>query len=106
VHWLTFSIKSQKYRIFIENHDQARAVSRFGDDATEEHRTLSSKMLAIFECTQSGTLYVYQGLELGMKNFPRTWGIEEYKDVASINYYNRRVILMPTPSAFHRFAAY
>lgn len=45
-------------------------------------------MLAIFEITQTGTLYVYQGQELGLKNFPRTWGIEEYKDVASQNYWN------------------
>ena len=44
-------------------------------------------MLAVLEVTQTGTLYVYQGQELGMKNFPRTWGIEEYKDVASQNYW-------------------
>ena len=44
-------------------------------------------MLAVLEVTQTGTVYVYQGQELGMKNFPRTWGIEEYKDVASKNYW-------------------
>jgi len=45
-------------------------------------------MLAILEITQCGTLYVYQGQELGLRNFPRSWGIEEYKDVASQNYWN------------------
>jgi len=45
-------------------------------------------MLAILEVTQTGTLYVYQGQELGLKNFPRTWGIDEYKDVATQNYWN------------------
>jgi alpha-glucosidase len=46
-------------------------------------------MLAILEITQGGTLYVYQGQELGLRNFPRSWGIEEYKDVASQNYWNK-----------------
>ncbi|TFK33158.1 glycoside hydrolase family 13 protein [Crucibulum laeve] len=74
--------------IFIENHDHSRSVSRFGSDS-ERWRATSAKMLAILEITQSGTQYVYQGQELGLKNFPRSWGIEEYKDVASQNYWNR-----------------
>ncbi|KAG1894741.1 glycoside hydrolase family 13 protein [Suillus fuscotomentosus] len=73
--------------IYIENHDQARSVSRFGNDSAQ-WRAVSAKILAIFEVTQAGTLYVYQGQELGIKNFPQTWGIEEYKDVASQNYWN------------------
>ncbi|EKM75213.1 hypothetical protein AGABI1DRAFT_123320 [Agaricus bisporus var. burnettii JB137-S8] len=74
--------------IFIENHDHARAVSRYGNDSPQ-WRALSAKMLAVLEITQGGTLYVYQGQELGMQNFPRSWSIEEYKDVASQNYWNR-----------------
>lgn len=35
---------------------------------------------------------MYQGQELGLKNFPRSWGIEEYKDIASINYWNKCVM--------------
>jgi len=75
-------------RTFIENHDHSRAVSRFGNDS-DEWRALSAKMLALLEVTLGGTQYVYQGQELGLKNFPRSWGIEEYKDVASQNYWNR-----------------
>ncbi|KAL1675803.1 glycoside hydrolase family 13 protein [Schizophyllum commune] len=75
--------------VYIENHDQARSVSRFGNDTTDEKRTLSAKMLAVMQATQSGTLYVYQGEELGLHNFPRSWGLEEYKDVATQNFYNR-----------------
>ena len=75
--------------MYIENHDQARSVSRFGNDTTDEKRTLSAKMLAVMQVTQSGTLYVYQGEELGLHNFPRSWGLEEYKDVATQNFYNR-----------------
>lgn len=76
--------------IFIENHDHSRAVSRFGNDS-EQWRALSAKMLAMLEISLGGTQYVYQGQELGLKNFPRSWGIEEYKDVASQNYWNRQV---------------
>ncbi|KAI5829976.1 glycoside hydrolase family 13 protein [Schizophyllum commune Tattone D] len=75
--------------VYIENHDQARSVSRFGNDTTDEKRTLSAKMLAVMQATQSGTLYVYQGEELGLHNFPRSWPLEEYKDVATQNFYNR-----------------
>ncbi|KAJ7486702.1 glycoside hydrolase family 13 protein [Mycena latifolia] len=73
--------------VFIENHDQARAVSRWGSDKPE-WRAISAKLLAMLEVTLGGTQYVFQGQELGQKNFPRTWGIEEYKDVASQNWYH------------------
>ncbi|KAF8882742.1 glycoside hydrolase family 13 protein [Gymnopilus junonius] len=73
--------------VFIENHDHSRSVSRFGNDS-DEWRALSAKMLAILQVTQSGTQFIYQGQELALKNFPGTWGIEEYKDVASLNYWN------------------
>ncbi|KAG5641407.1 hypothetical protein DXG03_005275 [Asterophora parasitica] len=73
---------------FIENHDHSRSVSRFGNDA-EKWRALSAKMLAVLQISLGGTQYVYQGQELGLKNFPRSWGIEEYKDVASQNDWNR-----------------
>jgi alpha-glucosidase/glucan 1,6-alpha-glucosidase len=45
-------------------------------------------MLAIFQCTLSGTQFVYQGQEIGMVNAPTDWGLEEYKDVDSTNYYH------------------
>ena len=45
----------------------------------------------MMQATQSGTLFVYQGEEIGMKNFPRAWGIEEYVDVATINFWAQYV---------------
>ncbi|KAL4931353.1 glycoside hydrolase family 13 protein [Aspergillus undulatus] len=74
--------------VFMENHDQGRSVSRFGSDTSPELRDASAKMLAIFQCTLSGTLFVYQGQEIGMVNAPEEWGVEEYKDVDSTNYYH------------------
>ncbi|THG96036.1 hypothetical protein EW026_g5712 [Hermanssonia centrifuga] len=74
--------------IYLENHDHARSVSRFGNDS-DEWRVLSAKLLAIMQTTQSGTLFVYQGEEIGMKNFPKSWGLDEYKDVATHNFWNQ-----------------
>ena len=71
---------------FVENHDQARCVSRFGNDSPQ-WRERSAKMLALLFASLSGTLFIYQGQEIGMINMPSDWPIEEYKDVDSINYY-------------------
>jgi oligo-1,6-glucosidase len=86
--WQTY-MREQGYwnTLYIENHDQARSVSRFGNDS-DQWRAISAKLLAMLQTTQSGTLFVYQGEEIGMRNFPRSWGLEEYKDVATINFYN------------------
>ncbi|MEP6797791.1 MAG: alpha-amylase family glycosyl hydrolase, partial [Lapillicoccus sp.] len=66
------------------NHDQPRAVSRFGDDTT--YRVLSAKLLATVLHLHRGTPYVYQGEELGMPNagFAR---VEDYRDIESLNHY-------------------
>ncbi|KZO97428.1 glycoside hydrolase family 13 protein [Calocera viscosa TUFC12733] len=66
--------------VYLENHDQARSVSRFGSEVGE-WRARSAKMLACCHLTLSGTAYVYQGEEIGMVNIPKSWGLEEYKDV-------------------------
>ncbi|ORY11268.1 glycoside hydrolase superfamily [Clohesyomyces aquaticus] len=71
---------------FLENHDQSRSISRFGNDSPE-HRVASGKMLAMMMAALSGTLFIYQGQEMGMVNFPLEWGMSEYKDVDSSNYY-------------------
>lgn len=71
---------------FIENHDQGRAVSRFLSDSPK-HRAQSSKLIASWIGSMSGTMFVYQGQEIGMVNIPPSWGPEEYKDVESSNYY-------------------
>ncbi|KAL2671623.1 hypothetical protein Neosp_014213 [[Neocosmospora] mangrovei] len=84
--WQTFAHKVGGWNaIFLENHDQARSVSRYTKHRPE-HRELASKMLATCLCTLGGTLFVYQGQELGMANLPQAWGIEEYKDIESLNF--------------------
>ncbi|KAK1832352.1 alpha-glucosidase, partial [Podospora conica] len=71
---------------FCENHDQGRSVSRFASDAPE-YRVLSAKMLAIMMTALTGTLFLYQGQEIGMINVPRTWPISEFRDIESVNFY-------------------
>jgi oligo-1,6-glucosidase len=74
--------------IFLANHDQARLVSRFGND-TPEFRGVSSKMLMTFLMTMRGTPYYYYGDELGMTNAGFT-KIEDYRDVQTLNEYQRQ----------------
>ena len=53
--------------VFIENHDNPRSVSRYCDDG-DTYREYGAKLLALMQTTLSGTLFVYQGEELGMRN--------------------------------------
>ncbi|KAJ4150923.1 hypothetical protein LMH87_011650 [Akanthomyces muscarius] len=73
--------------LYLENHDQPRAISRFASDAPE-HRVASSKLIAIFMAFQAGTPFVYQGQEIGMSNVPKDWPIEEYQDIDCLNHWN------------------
>jgi alpha-glucosidase len=44
-------------------------------------------MLSMLQATSSGTLFMYQGQEIGMANIPADWPVEEYKDISSQNYW-------------------
>lgn len=68
--------------LFWDNHDQPRAVSRFGDDRVG-FRAVSAKMLATCLHMMQGTPYIYQGEELGMTNCPFD-SLEELRDIESI----------------------
>jgi glycosidase len=70
--------------LYLENHDQSRSVSRWGSDLPE-FRTYCAKMFATFLTLQSGTVYVYQGQEIGMINIEKDRDITEYKDLETAN---------------------
>lgn len=74
--------------LYLNNHDQPRMVSRFGNDG--KYRVESAKMLATFLHTLQGTPYIYQGEEIGMTNV-KFDSIEEYKDIETLNMYNEKV---------------
>jgi len=69
---------------YLNNHDQPRAVSRFGNDGP--YRKRSAKLLATFVHTLEGTPYVYQGEEIGMTNIALP-SIDDYRDVEIKNFY-------------------
>lgn len=75
--------------LFLDNHDQPRVVSRFGNDS-EAYRVISAKMLATCLHMMKGTPYIYQGEELGMTNvyFDK---LEDYRDIESINAFHQYV---------------
>ena len=68
--------------VYLENHDQPRIVSHYGDD--RKYWALSAKLLATLLLTLRGTPYMYQGQELGMTNFGFT-GVAQLNDVESCN---------------------
>jgi len=68
--------------VYLENHDQPRIVSHYGNDGEFWER--SSKLLAVLLLTLRGTPFIYQGQEIGMTNFDFTQ-ISELNDVATIN---------------------
>ncbi len=74
--------------VFLANHDQARLVSRFGNDSAA-YREVSSKMLSTFLMTMRGTPYYYNGDELGMTNAGFT-NISEYRDMPTLNEYQHQ----------------
>lgn len=63
---------------YLENHDQTRSVTRFGNDQTYHQE--SAKMLAMLNLCLKGTPYIYQGEEIGMTNCDFQ-SLDEFKDI-------------------------
>ena len=68
--------------LYSGNHDQPRAVSRFGDDT--QFRYESAVAVAALFLLLRGTPIIYQGEEIGMANFPFA-SPDQFQDVKSIN---------------------
>ena len=68
--------------VYLENHDQPRIVSHYGDDLDYWER--SAKLLATMQLTLRGTPFIFQGQEIGMTNFDFD-SLSQVKDVESHN---------------------
>ena len=77
--------------LYIENHDHARIISRYGN---EDYRVESGKMLAAMYILQRGTPFIYQGQEIGMLNIDLP-DLDSYADVQTVN--NARVAMRFMP---------
>ncbi|KAK9364969.1 glycoside hydrolase superfamily [Lipomyces kononenkoae] len=87
--WQVFMQENDGWNaLFLENHDSGRSVSRFVKHRPE-FRSVAAKMLATFIGLQSGTIFIYQGEELGLANMPKSWQISRYKDLETLNYYRQ-----------------
>lgn len=73
--------------LYWNNHDQPRAVSRFGDDHPA-YWAASAKALATVLHGMRGTPFVYQGEEIGMTNYPFRIP-QDHRDLEAVNYYNK-----------------
>ncbi|MFH1936672.1 MAG: alpha-glucosidase [Bacteroidota bacterium] len=82
--WQEAAIPEGWIALYLENHDQVRSVSKFGNDG--RYRIESAKMLAVWFMLMRGTPFIYQGQEIGMTNCPFT-SIREYRDIDGLNYY-------------------
>ncbi|KAG5938881.1 hypothetical protein E4U59_003535 [Claviceps monticola] len=79
--------------LYLENHDQPRAVSRFAHDGSE-YRQASAKLIAVFLAFQVGTPFIYQGQEIGLTNVPIEWGMEDYKGIDCLNHWESLAIML------------
>ncbi len=73
---------------YLNNHDQPRQVSRFGNDGP--YRVESAKLLGTFLHMLQGTPYVFQGEEIGMTNVAFD-SITDYNDIETVNRYHEMV---------------
>lgn len=71
--------------LYLGNHDQPRAASRFGDGTPA-----AAKCLALLNHALKGTPYIYQGDELGMTNHP-FGSVDECRDIETLNFWREAV---------------
>ncbi|USP81659.1 glycoside hydrolase family 13 protein [Curvularia clavata] len=71
--------------VFLENHDFARSVCRFGP-GEGVYREAAARMMALLAATLSGTLFIYQGEEIGMTNVPSYWARDDFQDNADLEH--------------------
>ncbi|PCG93727.1 Glycoside hydrolase, superfamily [Penicillium occitanis (nom. inval.)] len=89
--WQTFMYQNEGWNaLYWENHDQPRSIDRY-TGASAEHSVIAGKMLATCLALMAGTPFVYQGQELGMRNVPVEWPIDEYQDIDCLNHWKRHL---------------
>lgn len=73
---------------FIENHDQPRSTTKYLREHAYDQRAI--KTLGAMYFFLRGVPFIYQGQELGMRNFERS-SIDEFDDISSIDQYYRSI---------------
>lgn len=84
--WQLASQKEQALvALFLNNHDQPRSISRFGN--VSEYHYESATLLASAIHNMRGIVYIYQGEEIGLPNAEFN-ALETFKDIESLNAYD------------------
>ncbi|NGZ77997.1 glycoside hydrolase family 13 protein [Saccharibacillus alkalitolerans] len=83
-HWQTVLHEQGWNATYLADHDQPRAVCRFGH--TGEYRELSAKMLATLLMTLQGTPSIYQGEELGLVGGGVFHTAADFRDEETLNF--------------------
>ena len=79
-----YGLSEDSYPVLVmENHDQPRALSRFGD---KNYPYESATMLASLLYGMRGVIFIYQGQELGLHD-PIFNSLDEYRDIETLNAY-------------------
>ncbi|MCV3322542.1 alpha,alpha-phosphotrehalase [Pediococcus ethanolidurans] len=81
--------------LFWNNHDQPRAINRFGDPV--HYRAKSAEMLATTMHLLRGTPYIYMGEEIGMSD-PDYQSMNDYVDIECKNAYKELLAAGKTPA--------
>lgn len=81
--------------VYMENHDQPRSINKYFREKTAEPtdagtRFLQSSALGTLLFGLRGTVFLYQGEELGMLNCPFA-SVEEFNDLNTVDQYGRAV---------------
>lgn len=84
--WQTGLAEPMWNSLYWGNHDQPRAVSRFGDD--RDFWAESATLLATVLYLQRGTPFLFQGEEIGMTNMA-FGSIDDFRDIESIRFFRR-----------------
>ncbi|KAF2756448.1 alpha amylase [Pseudovirgaria hyperparasitica] len=73
--------------VFLESHDTARSVTRFGD-GTSKNRFKVAKMLSLMLNSLMGTVFIMQGQEIGIANYTADIDLEQYTDIETKGLWN------------------
>lgn len=81
---VSFHQTGSNMALFWSNHDQPRIASRFVKAKNLREQLRKNKMLAMAMYLQKGTIFIFQGEEIGAQN--NVFDSTDFNDIESINY--------------------
>lgn len=102
VKWQTGLGTSCRMSLFFNNHDNPRMISKITKDVSK-HPAIA-KLLAVMQFTLCGTVFMFQGDEMGLANYDFK-SIEQISDVEARNYYAEHCQSEDPQKVFERILA-